>query len=131
MKESKNIQLVPVSSLVPLLEFNRRVDSKYGDNPTVPIRAMQATLRKYGIGDEVLIRYSLKDGKAMVIEGNLRIAAARDMDDIKYLPARVVAVRDETPRRIGAFAPCPISSKTTRTHFAPSDIGLPSEKVVL
>lgn len=131
MKETKNIQLVPVSSLLPHVEFNRRVNSKYGDNATVAIHAMQSTLRKYGIGDEVLIRYSLKDGKAMVVEGNLRIAAARDMDDIKYLPARVVAVREETPRRVGALPPSFISSKTTRTHFSPSDIGLPFEKIEL
>lgn len=115
------IQLISVKDLVPAVEYDRAKHGKNGEDPVCAIRTMQKALQNYGVGDEVLLVYSYKDHKAYVTEGNLRIAAAKNMPELKYLPARVITTGEPTPRHKGV--PCTKLGKKDVHNCSPRDIG--------
>lgn len=117
------IELVPVRDLEPLVLYDRTKHGKYGDNPNAAVEVMRRALLDNGIGDPIILVYSQRDDRVHVIEGNLRVAAAKTIPGLEYLPARVATSPLETPRRIGKMPPQTLSRKQKLNNFPPSILG--------
>jgi len=89
-------------------------------------------LQEERVNSEVVLVYSTYDSRIYAIEENTKIAVARRHNTIlKYLPARVVVVGTQTPKRIGMSVNKLVLSVNSSTHYAPSSVGLQIAEVSL
>ena len=122
-------QMVPVKELEKLREFER---GGVGANPgsAETIQALEGNVEAYGLGSPMMINYWAPDKKAIIGEGNHRLAAAI-RSGIEELPARVYGNNFPVGRRdtAGGRRP-PVNVPGTSGHGAgelsPTDIGIPA-----
>jgi hypothetical protein len=132
MRVNKNIELVPVDALWPCKEYDRTKVGKRSKPPMVAVKALLGLLKTEGVNDVVLLVYSTTDHKVYATEGNTKLAAARH-GKITHLPARVVAFKSATPRKVGCEAQkyLKYEGPFPGTHYPPSAIGFETLPVKL
>ena len=88
-------ELVPVSELLKLREFDRNERPKYSlEDSKDNISKLEKALVENGVEEPLIIEYSLEDNSVLLIEGNHRLNVAENLG-FDYLPARVVLRRRE------------------------------------
>ena len=114
-------ELVPVSELLKLREFNRFERPKYSlEDSKDNISKLEKALVENGVEEPLIIEYSLEDNSVLLIEGNHRLNVAENLG-FDYLPARVVLRRRE-------FAPLQKTKALKVKGFTPDRYGyVPSD----
>lgn len=114
-------ELVPVSELLKLREFDRNERPKYSlEDSNDNISKLEKALVENGVEEPLIIEYSLEDNSVLLIEGNHRLNVAENLG-FDYLPARVVLRRRE-------FAPLQKTKALKVKGFTPDKYGyVPSD----
>jgi predicted acetyltransferase len=114
-------ELVPVSELLKLREFDRNERPKYSlEDSKDNISKLEKALVENGVEEPLIIEYSLEDNSVLLIEGNHRLNVAENLG-FDYLPARIVLRRRE-------FAPLQKTKALKVKGFTPDRYGyVPSD----
>ena len=129
LKNSTNVQLVPVSELIKFREFDRRGESAGHDDK---INWLKSDMVNNGIKEPLSIEYSSIDNAVFLTEGNHRLNAAIELG-IDYMPAKVITnrngfsdvIKNKCMKVIGVK---PNEHGFIPNAFKPSDIGLKNVK---
>ena len=110
---AEQTELVPLSVLKGMREFDRAA--------TAPerVQTLAADIQKNGIQEPLMVVYDVKSGRAMLGEGNHRIAAAEQLG-LDSLPVRVARVGDGSLAEKGVD----VAGTSRAADLRPSDIGL-------
>lgn len=92
MKIKDFVELVKVSDIYKYKEFDRKVKSPKGQNY---YQNLKNDIFKNGITNPITIQYSVIDSKLLVVEGNHRLAIAKELK-IEYIPAYIEVVFNKT-----------------------------------
>lgn len=83
----RNVEHVPIEHLERIREWNRETTPKWGPHDTT-LHELTEDIRQHGVKSPVIITYGKRDRRALLGEGNTRLAAARRLG-MTHLPARV------------------------------------------
>lgn len=113
------IEMVPTSSMHPLREYDRE------KQPNTDLDALTEDIRTNGIREPMILLYGQDDRKAVIGEGNHRLAAAERLG-MEEVPARVARYSRVGDR--GGPVPGYQGEGHVNADLRPSQIGLPGRK---
>jgi len=124
------VEFVPVSELLPLREYEW--DQNYNRHGSDKFTELVEDMKKYGVREPITIRYFPDTKRAVIIEGNHRVAAAMAAG-LKEVPARVTIASYPQKdyghsSRGGAVKGRNTTERPYSDFIKPSDIGLSGKK---
>jgi ParB-like chromosome segregation protein Spo0J len=87
-ESSKYFEYVPVEEIEKYKEFDRETEKKWGSKDNT-LEELVDDIRENGIKTPITLQID-RDGNALIVEGNTRLAAAKKLG-IKNIPVRVVS----------------------------------------
>lgn len=131
LRKNELVELVPVSFLKTIGEFDRRSTPKYSlEDSLETIEQLKDVLLSGAMTDPLKIDYYQSEKKVLLIEGNHRLSAALEMG-MEYLPAEVYrttrSCKNRKAKKVSGYVRPASKYEDTYVpaNLRPSQVGIP------